>query len=359
MESSWGGFKLAEDSLSSPTPAVYHRSVQCILCLLFGYEAKRAHRLHPFLSVVASAWNSQASDPRDKVYAMLGLPNSDSDPDKGELFLEPDYTLSTTQVYTKFAQRVLAKEQTLRLLSAVQHRPYAPISTPSWVPQWQPVTIEPLVPIGGVLNRMPDYSLPNHSIFTFDSELLVLRGQTIDMIADATVIIPFQKAVDISNTYLAAQDVLLKLPHLKILCWTLTVGRGNDLWASHVNHWDIFQALWLEARRAFVARDWSRIGHNCLGDDDAQPSLHSFLGSATHGRRVFVTSKGTIGLGPASLEPEDVVAVLFGGFTPFVLRCVDDHYVLIGECYIHGQMNGITAEDWESGEQQCEEFRLR
>ena len=339
-------------------------------------ESKTANRFHPFLSVVVSAWNSQASDPRDKIYAMLGLPNSDSDPDKGELFLEPDYTLTTGEVYTAFARRVLEKERTLRLFSAVQHHPYASITTPSWVPQWRPSTTEPLVPIGSVTNRMPDYSLPDQSIFTVDQDLLTLRGRTLGrIIGDSVIIPPHQQAVNISSQYLenlmvsienilAVQDMRLDLPRLKVLCWTLTVGRGNDLWASHVNHWDTFQVLWLEARKAFAAGDWRLIGQygesmDEYGNEMLQPAIHNFLGSATHGRRVFVTSKGLIGLGPAALQPEDVVVVLFGGFTPFVLRKVEDYYLLVGECYVHGKMDGI--EEWEDeGEvEEDEEFRLR
>jgi hypothetical protein len=94
-------------------------------------EASKHNRLYPFLTIVAPAWDFESTDPRDRIFALLGMPNSDSDLDSGTLFLEPDYTLIPSQVYTTFAQRVLATERSLRIFSAVQHEPGMLLSTPS------------------------------------------------------------------------------------------------------------------------------------------------------------------------------------------------------------------------------------
>jgi hypothetical protein len=87
--------------------------------------------------------------------------------------------------------------------------------------------------------------------------------------------------------------------------------------------------------------------------------LEQYLGSATYGRRVFITFDGTIGLGPSILEAGDIVVLLFGGFTPYVLRCVDDHYVLIGEFYIHGEMDGGAIEEWKKTRDEANTFVLK
>ena len=47
-----------------------------------------------------------------------------------------------------------------------------------------------------------------------------------------------------------------------------------------------------------------------------------------------------MGLGPRLMEPGDLVCVLFGSQALFVLRAVDAHYVLVGDCYYHGAMEG-------------------
>ncbi|KAF1992986.1 HET-domain-containing protein [Amniculicola lignicola CBS 123094] len=101
-------------------------------------------------------------------------------------------------------------------------------------------------------------------------------------------------------------------------------------------------------------------------------------------RRLFVSEAGYIGLGPADTEPGDYLAVLFGGDTPYVLRDQDGYCgetimwtsepvpgsyetgigamlgpvpkvtdeekedivcKFIGECYVHGKMDGsVIAE---------------
>jgi len=58
-------------------------------------------------------------------------------------------------------------------------------------------------------------------------------------------------------------------------------------------------------------------------------------------RKFFVTDKGYFGLGPRALHKNDALCVLFGGQVPYVLReGPTGQYVFIGECYVHGVMNG-------------------
>ncbi|UKZ81947.1 hypothetical protein TrVFT333_009726 [Trichoderma virens FT-333] len=69
----------------------------------------------------------------------------------------------------------------------------------------------------------------------------------------------------------------------------------------------------------------------------------------TRYRRFAVTRNGYFVLGPDALQEGDVVAVLRGGKTPFLLREVTDDdggssWILVGECYVHGLMNG---EGWD------------
>ncbi|PMD28506.1 hypothetical protein NA56DRAFT_542336, partial [Hyaloscypha hepaticicola] len=63
------------------------------------------------------------------------------------------------------------------------------------------------------------------------------------------------------------------------------------------------------------------------------------------GRRLFLTEKGHIGLGPKDMQEGDVVAVLLGGSVPFVLHRQVSKFTLLGESYIHGMMNGEVIED--------------
>ncbi|KAH0538168.1 hypothetical protein FGG08_005226 [Glutinoglossum americanum] len=51
-------------------------------------------------------------------------------------------------------------------------------------------------------------------------------------------------------------------------------------------------------------------------------------------RRPFTTGY-SLGLGPADIQTGDSVWLLEGAEVPMVLRPVEDHYILIGSCYLH------------------------
>ena len=63
------------------------------------------------------------------------------------------------------------------------------------------------------------------------------------------------------------------------------------------------------------------------------------------GRKLFSTLSGHIGIGDVTLEPRDLVCVLLGGKTPFIIRPVDQKYKFVGECYLHGIMQGEALEE--------------
>lgn len=72
--------------------------------------------------------------------------------------------------------------------------------------------------------------------------------------------------------------------------------------------------------------------------------LDVWLKGKSSGTRLFTTDNAfaILGTGPEGLHVGDVVVVLFGGNTPYVLRGVGNqgHYKLIGECYVSGIMHG-------------------
>lgn len=60
------------------------------------------------------------------------------------------------------------------------------------------------------------------------------------------------------------------------------------------------------------------------------------------GRKLFLTTQGHVGIGPARMTTTDVIIIAFGGKTPYVLRPVPgtQDYTLLGDCYIYGYMHG-------------------
>lgn len=81
-------------------------------------------------------------------------------------------------------------------------------------------------------------------------------------------------------------------------------------------------------------------------------AYHNVVRGILSRRTVFVTPQGHVGLGPNSMLKSDIVAVFEGGETPFILRPVKtttavqgSAYHVVGECYLHGWMNGEALSD--------------
>ena len=65
------------------------------------------------------------------------------------------------------------------------------------------------------------------------------------------------------------------------------------------------------------------------------------------GRRLIKTAKhGFVGLAPEATQEGDIVAILYGLSVPVVLRQIhgtpdgDNVFILVGECFIYGMMDG-------------------
>lgn len=86
-------------------------------------------------------------------------------------------------------------------------------------------------------------------------------------------------------------------------------------------------------------------------------------------RRLINTEHGGLGLAPLLAEKRDVVCIIFGCSVPIVLRRQQDagtgeeYFQFIGECYIHGMMEGEALESarFQSGNNTIpkQEFELR
>lgn len=131
-------------------------------CLIYGMSRTNQGRQRlSFLQLLALTRPFIATDFRDKIYGILGIPTTDSDPDAGEPFLQPDYNKTLSEVYIECALAIIRKTRSLRILSYVQHgrlpgrisdiseRIQADdtvIKVPSWVPRWHQYFARTLTP---------------------------------------------------------------------------------------------------------------------------------------------------------------------------------------------------------------------
>ena len=82
-----------------------------------------------------------------------------------------------------------------------------------------------------------------------------------------------------------------------------------------------------------------------VGKHVMSPTFWEDLQLCCTGKKLFSTTSGHIGLGNVTLEPGDLVCVFLGGRTPFIVRPVDRKYKFVGECYLHGIMQGEALEE--------------
>lgn len=115
--------------------------------LSHGYKNQQRMSILQLLTLTRAF---RATDPRDKIYGLLGIPTIQSDPDIGNIFMQPDYTKTTSEVYINCASAIIRHTKSLQLLSYVQHGEIEEWSTgfclsakddtltevPSWVPRW-------------------------------------------------------------------------------------------------------------------------------------------------------------------------------------------------------------------------------
>jgi hypothetical protein len=103
----WSGFR-EKDSWVTET---------CIMSDLHAESLRR--RKFTFADILSAASNFEATDRRDHVYAFLGHPAARLA--DGEQVIYPDYTFHSLELYMKVVVRCLQQEQSLVLLSTVDH----------------------------------------------------------------------------------------------------------------------------------------------------------------------------------------------------------------------------------------------
>lgn len=99
-------------------------------------------------------------------------------------------------------------------------------------------------------------------------------------------------------------------------------------------------------------------GENSEGSGPDADWVRSVNGATSN--RVFACTKnGYYVLGPKVLAEGDVVCVLWGGKMCFCLRpLAEGRWLLVGECYVHGLMNGEAIDMLNRGDIKEQEFML-
>jgi len=327
----------------------------------------------------------RATDPRDNIYALLPLVT-----DWQQMVpIVPDYQESNTisRLYTKTTADILRAGSNLDILcqpeeGGLDRRD----DLPSWVPDFT-LSITPAGTLGHFTEQMALYNaclgIPSQ-VNLIGDKFLVLEGRLVDRVNRASITMPYRNDdQDIRGGTLkwwhevAQEELGEKNQNWKQEFWRTLCG--DTVLANQAGEGAEPQADWESPRlRRACSEDETCLNHWCSASNleqlmtrelDGQPSsqedsstLSYVIKLATRKRRFFTSERGRMGIGPSgtvlTYPTPDEVFVFAGGRSPLVLRQIGVQQIpgigprpchkLLGDCYIHGLMDGEGAHGLES-----------
>lgn len=353
----------------------------------FTFEASnlydRDYSEHSDWVEVLSSYRSLAStDPRDKVYALLGLP-SFSQISKTSTSISPDYNKSKLEVYTDVVETAIRSYRNLRILSYVQYGPTLPKDWPTWIPSW-----DTSLDVGGLDSQVEgfayrasgDVEIGSYGDgWKIENSILTLRGISVDTVKEVGGLMTLDHfhilgvASDSSHPIIRFFKETLneswgiptdhRLEQIASLCFGLTAGLNIDhMWAispPEHTHQHLADFAAYMSRLVGSTESVSDLCEVLDPDKEGQAERYEVPASrACDQRRLLITAQGYIGIGPAAMQCGDRVCILFGDQQPVILRPQDANYQFVGEAYLYDIMFGEALKEYNRGSQADEEFNL-
>jgi hypothetical protein len=303
---------------------------------------------------------SQATEPRDRIYALLGMMRKED-----RELIKIDYARPLWAVYAEAISILFQQTNGTFFLSGVELAGLShESSSPSWVPRFgtksllQPTRFHP----AGVGASGPGNDCQN-GIVDPDLRILRVRGMTIDIVIDRLSFDQDRNCVE-------------QLPGIEAMA-----SKARELAAFHqddrpyLHTFKTKEPLWrvLIANKTYggaareVAPDsygemYKSIRHRQDNPDSVQgPSesvnddYYRMLWNQLPSSCFFITKTGFCGIGPSSIEISDQLAIWFGAPAPFILRQDEDEAQIkqegefacsvIGVAYVGGIMDGEMVDE--------------
>ena len=307
----------------------------------------------PLSLLLSSTRRFQATDPRDKIIAVVGLADHRTVGMPVSRIL--DYETPTAQLYRDVTGTLIRSQRSLTLLSSVEDRSDRSLhELPSWVPDysvWQRHTVLGVsIRVAHLKFRAAGFT-PFSARWTEGSQLLAVNGFCQDKIETVSEKALEHQAqdVDIVLQWLQLAEPLIRSGVLGIdAFWRTLIGdQGRHVYPAPEQYGTHFESYLAHASaRKAGYHDVPKFGEDHSVSREANPLLYqAALGYVAQHRKFFTTEKGAIGLGPRSTRPGDLVCILSGGRVPFIVRPEESVFSLIGESYVHGLMEGQAVKN--------------
>jgi hypothetical protein len=302
----------------------------------------------------------EKTEPKDSIYAILGLIEQGRHLEGGRAaLLEVNYTKSLTDILRDATRYALCETDDLKAFREISHSVDV-LADSQTFPTW--ASRADLLYPAKSFNRLPTFFRACEGLETPCSlddvssgeNVLLLEGLVIDSVLQTTVTCakPIWKGYEAYHQWLiSARNIAMHHydkamqdgPHLAI-AFTLVAGKANS--GKKAQPKDL-QVL-MEYIKALATCD-DGVNSDGLGikprvDKERMDELYATSLLACCDRRFFTTTAGRVGIGPRCMQPEDIVVILRGGRTPFILRKKSDGYWLLGDAYVHGVMHGEAVQ---------------
>ena len=354
-------------------------------------EQRRIANEPELLELLQRYRHSHCKDPRDKVYSLLGLVS-----DAVRLSIGPDYNKSVIEVYLDVVVRHALAQQTPNLdflgyamRLGTSQRMLSPetsyASWPSWIPNWDDPL--PLHPLPKLLYSQD--SSEHRSLIMFKDRqhgrVLRPRPSALGNVYNASL----NSKVDASilNHQLTIRgvnvDVVVDLHSYQSMSWAERQEKVNEWKRLSSNKYATNETFDVALARMQVADvQYSDAGYavarnnsvnNALlgkataeltpEESRAKLRMRMALSYTTQFRGLCLTKKGFLAMVPSSAKVDDRICALLGGQVLYVLRPMEgarhiNKCEYIGECYVHGLMDGEVMNWVQDGKAVTEQFTL-
>jgi hypothetical protein len=281
---------------------------------------------------------------KDRVFGLLGVVGKSA-----ELGFDVDYSVSDEKVFTDVARALLLENQ-LGVLSYA--RLHTGVEMPSWAPDWRANLVDPCAQ-KGFFKPTGDGHVPTPVVK--DDNTLTFEGLTVDTIrhlgtawqpethggkfewANAAQL--FKEVHSLVSSKERATDlpVVMSVEKWRESTWRIPVADQymNDIGLRTRAPPAAFEGWKLVSKGSVVLTESANNGMSDL-------NYYQMAMGNLHGRRLVQTRKGFVGLAPVDVQLGDVVCLLVGTGSPFVLRPMTGQsaYQIVGEAYFYGIMDG-------------------
>ena len=361
--------------------------------LLVEHEHKAASVFN-LLDVLPILRARGCSDPRDKIYAAIGLANEGA-------IISPDYASSVDETYVLAARQLITRKQDLNVLLYCE--PAGPGSNlPSWTPDWQRRQVCPRRPLAQQFLGLRNHTLGNFYNasggralgvdFANHSRTLLLQAiwvANISFVGEPTMpslpssvtepnSLPRDDWYYASEARKAAESDHLNRGKISEYGWLddwfvwqcnasadcSTLLAENESWqySSEASALQFDQIIYGPTitdlsndtfRHAFLRSVCADVrltdtyhfnGRMGPENDEMMPSASQYFAAVSRvllGRTFMASATGLMCLGPSETQPNDAIFVVLGSDVPFILRPIENgDFTFVGECYVHGIMDG-------------------